>query len=311
MKKLDNNGLPQASVFSKTFWRRNSGYFFILPTYIFLFGVILYPLIYNILMSFRQVDASTLNGFQPYIGFGNYQVIFSDPLFLKAIWNTLYFSVLSILFQFIIGFGLALLFSKSFPGNQFLRGILLIIWMIPILVAATLWKWIFAGDVSGVLNFILMGLGFIQEPIQWLTNSSNAMTALIISNIWRGIPFNMLLLATALTTLPGDIYEAAEIDGANPIQRFFYITMPLVKPAIVSVITLGFVYTFKAFDLIYIMTKGGPVNATHNIATLSYINTFEQFKFGEGAAMANVLLVMLMILGIFNMLATDKDEVIS
>ena len=187
----------------------------------------------------------------------------------------------------------------------------MVCWLIPVLVFASLFKWIFAGDGSGIINYFLTQLGLIKEPIPWLTSPKSAMSALIISNIWRGVPFNMILLATGLTTLPKELYEAAEIDGASKPQSFAYITLPLLKPTIISVITLGFIYTFKAFDMIYIMTSGGPLDSTQILATASYKLTFDSFEFGQGAAVANVMLIVLCIVGFINLKFMDKDEVMS
>lgn len=304
--------LPKTQIKSKSVQREKLiAYAFVLPALIFLLGFVLYPIIYNFTMSFQTVNIKTLNTDKPFAAFKNYQTIFQMPLFYKALWNTLYFSVVCILFQFAIGFGLALVFSRQFLLNQFSRGVLLVCWLVPTLVAASTWKWIFAGDSSGVLNYICMSVGLIQKPIPWLTSQDGAMSALIISNIWRGIPFNMLLLATALTTLPSDIYEAATIDGATSIQRFKSITLPLLKPSIISVITLGFIYTFKAFELIYIMTNGGPINATENLATISYKFAFVDFEFGLSAAVANIMMLILVVIAMVNLKFVGQDEVIS
>lgn len=285
-----------------------TGLAFILPALIFLLAFVLYPLIYNIRMSFLQVDVSTLYSEQPFVGLKNYIDVLTSKLFRSSLINTFVFTIISIVFQFIIGFALALLFSKPFPGNNFLRGLMLICWMIPILVATSVWKWMFAGDTSGVINYLLIKLGILKEPISWLTNATTAMAALVISNIWRGVPFNMLLLATAITTLPEEIYEAAEIDGASRFQRFRTITLPLLRPAIFSVITLGFIYTFKVFEIIFIMTNGGPVNTTHNLATLSYLYSFRNFEYAQGATIATVLFAILMVFGSFYIKLSEGDD---
>jgi multiple sugar transport system permease protein len=187
----------------------------------------------------------------------------------------------------------------------------MVCWLIPTIVSASVWQWMYAGDISGILNYLLLKIHAIQEPISWMPSATGAMWALIITNVWKGVPFNMLLLSTALTTLPQDILEAAAIDGAGKVKRFLYITMPMLRPAIVGVITLGFIYTFKTFELIYIMTKGGPVNATENLATVSYQLTFRNFQFSQGAAVANFMMFLLIIFGIISLKFMDKDEVIS
>ncbi len=286
-----------------------SGYGFVLPATVFLLLIVIFPLVYNISMSFREVTLDTLNGNQAFIGLQNYKEVLMMPMVRKAIFNTIFFTVMSILFQFIIGFALALLFSKNFRLSNASRGLLMVCWLVPAIVFSSVWKWIFAGDGSGILNYFLMQLHLIDAPVSWLTTERGAMAALIITNIWRGVPFNMLLLATGLTTLPEEVFESASIDGASEVKSFFYITLPLLKPTILSVITLGFIYTFKAFDLIYIMTNGGPLNSTQILATASYKLTFSNFELGQGAAVANIMLLILSVIGYLNLKLMEKDEV--
>lgn len=292
-----------------TIREKRAGYAFSLPAVIFLLVIVVYPLMYNISMSFKDVTLETFNTEQVFIGFQNYKEVLAMPMVQRSIFNTLFFTIVSLIFQFIIGFALAVLFSKKFALNKISRGLLMVCWLIPVIVFASVWKWIFAGDASGILNYILMKIHVIEKPIKWLTTESGAMAALIISNIWRGVPFNMLLLATGITTLPDDVFEAASIDGANRRQSFFRITVPLLRPTIVSVITLGFINTFKVFDLIYIMTKGGPMDSTQILATASYKLTFSNFEFGQGAAVANIMLLLMLIAGFFNLKLTDREEV--
>ena len=160
----------------------------------------------------------------------------------------------------------------------------------------------------GILNYALQSLGLIKENIDWLTSADTAMFALICANVWIGIPFNMILISTGLTTIPTELYESAALDGAGKVQTFFRITLPLLRPTIESVLILGFIYTFKVYDLVYVMTSGGPVNSTHMLSTYSYKLSFELFKYSKGAAVANVLLVILLIVGIFYLRATKEEN---
>ena len=160
----------------------------------------------------------------------------------------------------------------------------------------------------GILNYILQSLGLIKDNIEWLTSTNTAMFAIICANVWIGIPFNMILISTGLTTIPKELYESASIDGANKLQTFSRITVPLLRPTIESVLILGFIYTFKVFDLVYVMTSGGPVNSTHMLSTYSYKLSFEMFKYSKGSAVANVLLVILLIVGVFYLRATKEDD---
>jgi multiple sugar transport system permease protein len=150
----------------------------------------------------------------------------------------------------------------------------------------------------GVVNNFLTGFGIISNNIEWLTDQKMAMVSVIIANIWIGIPFNMILISTGLTSIPGELYESASIDGANAVQQFFRIALPLMRSTIESILVLGFIYTFKVFDLVYVMTSGGPVNATQLMSTYSYKLSFDNFLYSKGSAVANVLLVILLLVGI-------------
>jgi multiple sugar transport system permease protein len=155
-----------------------------------------------------------------------------------------------------------------------------------------LWKYMLSNE-AGVIDALLIRIGIIKQPVGWLLNQSTAIFGPIMANIWVGIPFNMLILTTGLAAIPDEIYESASIDGANFLQKFWHITIPLLRPAMLSVLVLGFVYTFKVFDLIFVMTNGGPVNATEVFASFSYKLSFSYYYFGQGAAVANILFVIL------------------
>lgn len=288
------------------------GIAFSLPALIYMMIFIGYPMIQNFILSFKNVDVYTFARpeNQAFVGLQNYQELFTDAnsVLPKAIVNTVIFTVASIFFQFIIGFGLALLFHKKFPGCSFFRGVTMISWLLPVTVAGLLFKFMFQLN-GGIINQFLMSMHVLNQPIEWLLNGKTAMVAIVTANIWIGIPFNMMLILTGLTTIPDEIYESAGLDGANKLQTLFQITIPMIKPAIMSVLTLGFVYTFKVFDLVWVMTKGGPINATELVSTYAYRLSFEEFKFSAGAAAANVLFVILLFVGFFYIRTISDDEV--
>lgn len=287
----------------------NIGYLFVLPAFLYMVIFVGYPIVDNIILSFQNVTMKTLTAAnKPFAGLDNYLTIFSDSVFYKALWNTLLFTVCCLILQFLIGFVLAVFFNQNFRFSKPIRGLLMMPWMIPITVTALIFKFIFGTDV-GILNYILQSIGLIKENIDWLTSSGTAMFAIICANVWIGIPFNMILLSTGLTTIPQELYESASIDGANKVQSFLKITLPLLKPTIESVLILGFIYTFKVFDLVYVMTGGGPVNSTHMLSTYSYKLSFEMFKYSKGSAVANILLVILLIVGVFYLKMTKEEEV--
>lgn len=292
-------------------FRRNVGVWFVVPALVYMLAFVGYPIVSNIILSLQDVNVRTLlSPEKPFVGLNNYIEIFKDSVFRTSLWNTLIFTVGSLVFQFIIGFLLALFFSRNFKFAKPIRGLLMMPWMIPITITALIFKFIFGTDV-GILNYILNSLGLIGQNIDWLTSPGTAMVALIAANVWIGIPFNMILISTGLTTIPSELYESAAIDGANKTQSFFRITLPLLRPTIESVLILGFIYTFKVFDLVYVMTGGGPVNSTQVLSTYSYKLSFGMFKYSKGAAVANVLFVILLIVSVFYLkyIYTEEDEV--
>jgi len=293
----------------KQFFRYdNVGLLFILPAFIYMMIFVGYPIVSNLILSMQNVTVMNLaKGHRDFVGFKNYATIFSSDVFIKSMTNTLVFTIASLFFQFLIGFGLALFFVQKFKFAKVIRGILMVPWMMPMTVTALMFKLIFATDI-GVLNHILKALNLINGNIDWLTNPKTAMIGVVAANVWIGIPFNTILLSTGLTTIPTELYESASVDGATGFQRFVSITLPLLRPTIESVLVLGFIYTFKVYDLVYVMTEGGPVNATHLLSTYSYKLSFDMFKYSEGSAVANVLLVILLIVGMLYMKITMEGE---
>ena len=286
----------------------NVGILFVLPAFVYMLVFVGYPIVRNIVLSLQEVTVRTLTAdSKPFVGIQNYVKIFRDPVFIKSMLNTLIFTLCCLAVQFVIGFLLALFFNQRFSVAKPVRGLLLIPWMIPITVTALMFKFIFGTDV-GILNYFLKSIGIISQNIDWLTSANTALFAIVCANVWIGIPFNMILISTGLTTIPKELYESASIDGAGKVQTFFKITLPLLRTTIESVLILGFIYTFKVFDLVYVMTGGGPVNSTHMLSTYSYKLSFEMFKYSEGAAVANVLLVILLIVGVFYLRATKEDD---
>lgn len=288
--------------------RNFEGIFFVLPALVYMIFMIGYPLIYNIVLSFKNLDVKTFKGNTAvFVGLENYQAILMDEVFRKAFGNTVQYTLCCLLIQFTIGFIFALFFSKKFPLAGPIRGLLLVAYMMPMSVTALLGRNMF-GVTEGVINDILLHLGIISKPVEWLISSKTALWGVIIANSWVGIPFNMLLLTTGLSNIPQDVYESASIDGANGIQKFFYMTLPLLRSSMLSVLMLGLIYTFKVFDLVYIMTSGGPVNSTEMLATYSYKLSFGQYKFSMGSAGAVILFLCLFVVGIGYLRLTMNEE---
>ena len=289
--------------------KKIEGYMFILPGFLYILIILGYPLVYNVVLAFRNVNVKTFASHTDvFVGFQNFIDLFKDPTFRKIFGNTITFTFGCLIFQFTIGFIFALFFSQKFTLAGPIRGLVLVAYMMPMSVTALLGKNMF--DVSsGVFNDLLMKMHLIKSPVEWLLSGGTAMAAVIFMNCWVGIPFNMLLLTSGLTGISQDIYESAEVDGASKFQKFIYITLPLVKPAITAVLMLGFIYTFKAFDLQFVMTSGGPLNATDVLGTYSYQLSFTQYEFSKGSASAIILFCCLFIVGLFylRMIAREDD----
>jgi multiple sugar transport system permease protein len=249
-------------------------------------------------MSFQEVSLGNIrNLMRPWVGIENYQSLAADPMFWPVILNTVLFTGLNVICQVAFGLALAMYFNLDFPGARWMRGLILAGWILPALVIAAVFRWMFATN-GGLVNEALMGLGLIARPLNFLSDPALAMWTVTITNIWFGTPFAMILLAAGIANLPGDLYEAAELDGATAWQRFTNVTWPLMKPTVFAVLCLTTIYTLRAFDVIWGMTGGGPVNATTTLPVWSFLLSFQQFKFAEGAAIATIMFVFVIIVSI-------------
>jgi multiple sugar transport system permease protein len=267
-----------------------------------------FPILYSLLISFQKYNLATLvSRNAQFVGLQNYQTVLGSPAFRIALSHSLIFTCFSLLFQFGIGLGLAILFNKAFPLNNIMRGLLLSGWQIPSVVTGTIFLWLFNLDY-GLINFILTSLKLVREPIGWFFESNAALTAVIIANIWLGIPFNLILLSAGIAGLPEDVYEAATVDGANAWQKLTCLTIPLLRSTFTAVLMLGFIYTLRSFDLIWIMTKGGPGSATEVLPTFAYRLSFIHFDFGQSAAAAVIILGILLCAAMLYLKSTMHEE---
>jgi multiple sugar transport system permease protein len=289
--------------------RRRQGYLFCLPGMVFLALFLAYPLFYNLWTSVHEVQLSTLlGGPQRFNGLANYRAVVSDPGFWHSVRLSVVFTLGSLLFQFTLGFALALLFARPFPLNGLLRSLLLIAWLLPPVVSGTLFRWLLDAE-SGAYNALLRAVGLDTLTHDWLTDPGTALAGVMFANIWVGVPFNMLLLLVGLHTIDPELYEAAAIDGAGAWQRFRRITLPLMRPVSVTVLLLGLIYTFKVFDTIFVMTGGGPVDATRVLSLYVYEVFFAFFRFGRGSAAGVLLLVVPLLAGALYVHRLRKEAV--
>jgi multiple sugar transport system permease protein len=271
---------------------------FIAPVVIYLLVFYAYPLARNVELSVRDYTVrSFIDGSAPFVGLANYRAVFANPTFGPALLNTGLFVGVSILFQFSIGLALAVFFIRHFPLSGTLRALFLVPWLLPLLVSGSVWSWMLNSD-SGIVNSFLKAAGIGQ--INWLTSPQWSLTAVLIANIWIGIPFNLVILYSGLQSIPLEVYEAASIDGANGWQKFVQITFPLLRPVSAITILLGLVYTLKVFDLIWIMTRGGPADSSTTFAIWSYRLGFGSLlpDFSPAAAVGNLLIFVALIFGL-------------
>jgi len=269
-----------------------------------------FPLIYNLVISFQAVDLFTIATFdRPFVGLENYRDILNDPLFWPVVRNTILFVVLSVLCQLGIGLGLALFFRLDFPGASWLRGLFLAGWIMPGLVVGAIWGWLLAGDF-GVVNWLIQSLGLTQQKIFWLSDPSISIYSVIIANIWLGVPFNMILLSVGLAAIPADVYEAAELDGATRLQRFFTITLPMMRAQLGAVISLGIIFTLQQFDLFAALTQGGPSNASNVLQYWSWELAFREYRIGHGSVVSVLMIIVVIFVATAYVRSTRHEHVV-
>jgi multiple sugar transport system permease protein len=271
---------------------------FLAPVTLYLVLFYAYPLYRNFDLSLRHYTVrSFVQGDAPFTGLANYRTVFDDPTFAPALLHTVVFTGVCLVFQYSIGLALAVFFNQHFRLSATLRALFLVPWLLPLIVSASTWSWMLNSD-SGIVNAVLHAIGI--GPVNWLTSPSWSLTSVIIANIWIGVPFNLVVLYSGLQSIPGSLYEAAAIDGAGSWRRFWSITFPLLRPVSAITLLLGLVYTLKVFDIIWIMTKGGPADSSTTFATWSYQLGFGNLlpAFGPGAAVGNLLVVAALVFGL-------------
>jgi ABC-type sugar transport system permease subunit len=261
-----------------------TGWLLVIPALLVILGVTLWPIIYTFILSFFNAPTG-INQVRTFIGFGNYLEMLKNQEFWDTIGRTFYFTIVSVGLEMVLGLAIAQLISSHPWGWQVLRFSLIIPWAVPTIVNGAMWRWIYSADF-GALNGLLMQLGLITHYIPWLTLPNLAMPLVILADMWHMTPFVALILQAALATLPAELEEAAAVDGANAFQRFWSIRLPLLRPAILVALIARTVDAFRVFDIVYIITGGGPANKTLTITFLTYLNSFPWGKQGVGAALS-------------------------
>lgn len=259
-------------------------WYLVLPSLVIILGVTLQPILTTLYLSFFRVSTG-VNAQRIFVGLGNFTSLLADSIFWATIGRTVYFTVVSVGLELILGLAIAQLIHSHPPGWKFLRISLIIPWALPTIVNGSMWRWIYSSDF-GALNGLLMQLGIIDKYIPWLIDPFRAMNLVILADLWHVVPFVALILQSALATIPEELDEAGMIDGANAWQRFMYIRLPLLRPAILIALIVRTVEAFRVFDIVYIITGGGPAFGTVTISYLTYLETFSYNKIGSGAAMS-------------------------
>jgi multiple sugar transport system permease protein len=266
------------------------GVLFMLPAATILLMFLAYPLGLGVWLGMTD---TTIGRRGVFIGLENYRWLFDDPVFWLSVYNTFVYTVVASIVKFALGMWLALILNKHLPFKAFIRAIVLLPWIVPTVLSAIAFWWIYDSQFS-IISWTLVELGLIDRYIDFLGDPNNARASVIVANVWRGIPFVAITLLAGLQTIPVSLYEAATIDGASPWQQFRYITFPMLTPIIAVVMTFSVLFTFTDFQLIYVLTRGGPLNATHLMATLSFQRAIPGGQLGEGAAIAVAMIPFLL-----------------
>lgn len=279
---------------------------FLWPSLLILVALLIYPLIDVVRLSFHDSNLQR----EVWVGFGNYIALADDPLFWRAFWQTVVFTFFSVLLHLVIGLGLALLLNMNLDPafRTVARGLLIVPWLLAPTVAGMIW--VLMLQPFGVLNALLASLGFIDAnfTISWLGDPATALGSVTAMNVWRAFPFFMVMLLAGLQAIPKQLYEAAEIDGASLFRQFWHITLPQLRGVITTIVLLDSIWTFRAFDPVYVMTGGGPAHASEVLATAIYFDGFQKLKFGYASAEAVVMFIVLFIVSAIYVRRTMSNQ---
>ncbi|MBI2001838.1 MAG: sugar ABC transporter permease [candidate division NC10 bacterium] len=271
-------------------------YAFLGPALCLLLVLMIYPLGQVVRMSFYDITVRT----ETWAGLGNYAELLGNPLFWQILWQTVLFTVGSVVMHLVIGLGLALLLHTKINVRirNLFRGLLIVPWLFAPTVAGMIW--VLMLNPFGILNGFLTTIGLLDpnQTINWLGNPQTSLLAVTVVNIWRAFPFFMVMLLAGLQAIPEDVYEAGDIDGTTPLQKFWYITIPALRGVILTIVLLDSIWTFRAFDLVYVMTGGGPVDSSQVLPTSIYFDAFQKLKFGYASAEAIAMLLILLVFSV-------------
>ncbi|WP_095175167.1 MULTISPECIES: carbohydrate ABC transporter permease [Blautia] len=279
----------------------------ITPAMLIIFGLMLYPLFYTIYLTMVQYNLLS-NASQGFLGIKQYLRVLTDEKFWHSMSVTLYFTVVSLALQLVLGFAAALFLNIPFRGQKLLRALILAPWAVPTVVNAQLWNWILNASY-GALNKLLLQLGIIQQPVVWLGEPKLALNVIILADTWKMLPLFIIMLLAGLSTIPETYYEAAKMEGAGFWNTFRKITFPLLKPMLLVILVLRTTQTIRVFDVIYMLTQGGPNNSTMTISYYTYFQTFSLFDFGYGATIAMIVALLTVFIALTYKKILNADDV--
>ncbi len=286
---------------------KRMGLLLVLPAIIAVMIVLVAPFLYSLFLSFNNYDLSRPQN-NAFIWLGNYTKLLQDRYFLNSLKVTLVFSLASMLLELILGVAIALVLNEPFRGRGFMRGLIILPWALPSIVNAAMWQWIYNADY-GALNGLVYQLGLIEEYRIWLADPNWAMALIILANVWKETPFTTILVLAGLQGIPNALYDAAKVDGASMWQRFRLITLPLLRPVIIVCGLLQTIWSFQTFELVYVVTQGGPFGTTDVLPVRIYEATFRSLRFGYGAAMAYFTGLVLIVPALFYIRAAYRSIV--
>jgi ABC-type sugar transport system permease subunit len=261
----------------------------LLPAALVVFGVVLYPVVRTLVVSLFDVN-SPLPGAYPFVGLRNYTRVFSDPAFFGVLGHTMYFTLVSTAAELVLGVAVALLLNAPLRARWLWRSLVVLPWALPTIVNGAMWRWIYNGQY-GALNGLLQSLHLSDTPRQWLGSPFLALNMVIAADVWKNTSIVVFFLLAGLQTIPGDLYESARMDGAGAWTTFRRITLPLLAPSIAVVLVLRTIEAFKVFDIVYVMTGGGPASGTQTVAFYTYVQAFSNQLFGYGSALAYLIVL--------------------
>ena len=281
-------------------------YYLVAPAVIFMLVIVAYPILNSFYMSLMDYKLFKISDIH-FVGLDNYIAVLQDPVFRQSLWNTLWWVGLGVFFQFFFGLILALLLNEKFRGRGIVRSLILVPWVTPGILIGLMWTWMYDGNY-GVINDVLVKLHILDQYMPWLAQSDTALLSVIVTIVWQGIPFFAIMLLAGLQTIPKELYEAAEVDGASPWKSFWMITLPMLTPTIFVTTLLRIIWVANSVDVIFAMTGGGPGYSTLTLSVYTFVKARTALDFGYASTMSIYLTLILSVVLLIYLYELQKRE---